>query len=72
MYIEKVKRGEIFSREEAEDFEKLARKLRDENPNDPIWIFLAGLAGFILGLTVTGLTGLFFTQKPLKEKEEEK
>ena len=72
MYIEKVKRGEKFSREEAEEFERLAKKLRDENPNDPLCIFLAGLAGFILGLTVMGLTSLFFTQKPSEEKEEKK
>lgn len=49
-YAERARRGERFSRSDAEDFYNLSKKLSEEKGSDAgVWILLL-LAAFILGL----------------------
>lgn len=51
-YLRKLRRGELLTREEAEDFKTLAEKMAKERSNDPLAALLVGLAGFVHGVVI--------------------
>lgn len=51
-YLEKIKRAEDFTSEEAKDFYDIAEKIKNDRPSNSSTLLLAGLAGFVLGLII--------------------
>jgi hypothetical protein len=52
--VDKARRGELFSYEETEEYNKLIRKVQADHPNDPdVWPLVA-LGAFLSGLYPSG------------------
>ena len=53
MHLERMKRAELFTPNEAQDFYNIAEKIKNDKPSDSSSLLLAALAGFVLGLIVS-------------------
>lgn len=59
VYVARAQRGELLTREEAQEFYNLSKKLESEEPykTDIGAILLVGLAAFILGFVIGSSNG---------------
>ncbi len=55
-HIGKIKRAESLNLQEAQDFNIIAEKIRDDKPSDIHALLLSGLAGFVLGLIIGAIS----------------
>jgi len=67
IYQKKIKQEESFTLQEAEEFNKIAEKIRQNRPSDTGAIILAGIAKVILGMNTERRSSMTRDYKALTE-----